>query len=70
MILIIINDPILIYHFDHSASLTLEFTLGGVCFMDLYEYIMECIHHLQCITQNNLTIKISSVLFYTSLPFH
>lgn len=52
-LLIITDGPILIYYFNHKALLTSEFTLGVVCFMDLYEQIIECIHYLQCITQNS-----------------
>ena len=65
--LLIITGPIMLYYFNHSASLTLGFTLGVVCFTDLYEQIIECIHYLQCITQNSFYYK-KSVLVYISLP--
>lgn len=39
-------------------------------FMDLYEQIIECIHCLQCITQNSFYYKKKSVPVYISLPLH
>lgn len=69
-LLIITDGPILIYYFNHSASLTLGFTLGVVCFMDLYEQIIEFIHYLQCITQNSFYYKkICTSLHISPSPF-